>query len=178
MHYIYICRTTIHLLPLFSKLFRDDDVRVKLSMMSHLESLHKGKCTYLVIVVKKKYILILSTTVVGKKFVSENMLPAFNELSKDKDWYIRNRMIEYIPFLAKEYGELFFHEQLFKQCILWLHDPVFSIRKAAAMNFKHLAVIFESDWVKKHVVPGLNELAVDLDNYKKRLTALFGLNVI
>ncbi|KAI9342409.1 armadillo-type protein [Pilaira anomala] len=150
-------QTTMHLLPLFSKLFRDDDVRVKLNMMSQLEILHK---------------------VIGKQFVSENMLPAFNELSKDKDWYIRNRMIEYIPFLAKEYGELFFHEQLFKQYILWLHDPVFSIRKAAAMNFKHLAVIFESDWIKKHVIPGLNELAVDLDSYKKRLTALFGFSAI
>lgn len=37
----------------------------------------------------------------------------------------------------------------------WLHDRVFSVRRAAAVNMKQLAALFGEDWTSNHILPRL-----------------------
>lgn len=75
-------------------------------------------------------------SVIGIDLLSQSLLPAIVELAEDKQWRVRQAIIEYIPLLAQQLGVEFFDEQLSGLCMSWLGDTVFSIREAATVNLK------------------------------------------
>ncbi|GAA6027468.1 hypothetical protein NBRC10512_004891 [Rhodotorula toruloides] len=107
--------------------------------------------------------------VIGIELLSKALLPAIVELAEDKQWRVRQAIIEYIPLLAKQLGVAFFDEQLANLCMGWLGDPVFSIREAATINLRKLTEVFGVDWAKETIIPKVMEMGHNV-NYLYRMT--------
>lgn len=115
-------------------------------------------------------------TVIGIELLSKALLPAIVELAEDKQWRVRQAIIEYIPLLAKQLGVQFFNDQLGDLCMAWLADPVFSIREAATVNLRKVTEAFGIEWAKKVIVPKVLRNGEDA-MYLKRMTTIFAITV-
>lgn len=114
--------------------------------------------------------------VIGIDLLSQSLLPAIVELAEDKQWRVRQAIIEYIPLLANQLGVKFFDEQLSNLCMSWLGDTVFSIREAATVNLKKLTDVFGVQWARKTIIPKVLQMGVH-PNYLYRMTTIFAITV-
>ena len=76
-------------------------------------------CTYVLMHMNTS---IYNLQVIGVECLSQSLLPAIIELAEDKQWRVRQAIIEHIPLLAAQMGVTFFEERLAKMCITWLGD--------------------------------------------------------
>ena len=113
---------------------------------------------------------------IGIELLSQSLLPAIVELAADKQWRVRQAIIEYIPLLAKQLGVAFFDEQLGNLCMSWLGDNVYSIREAAAINIKKLTEVFGVEWAKIAIVPRVVSMG-NHPNYLYRMTTVLCITV-
>jgi serine/threonine-protein phosphatase 2A regulatory subunit A len=98
------------------------------------------------------------------------------ELAEDKQWRVRQAIIEYIPLLATQIGVQFFDEKLGALCMSWLGDTVFSIREAATINLKRLTDVFGVDWARATIIPKVLGMG-EHPNYLYRMTTIFAITV-
>lgn len=98
------------------------------------------------------------------------------ELAEDKQWRVRQAIIEYIPLLATQLGVDFFDDKLGQLCMAWLGDTVFSIREAATINLKKLTDVFGVEWAKSTIIPKVLAMG-DHHNYLYRMTTIFAITV-
>jgi len=98
------------------------------------------------------------------------------ELSEDKQWRVRQAIIEYIPLIATQLGVEFFDDQLGSLCMTWLGDTVFSIREAATINLKKLTDVFGVEWAKTTIIPKVMDMR-EHPNYLYRMTTIFAITV-
>jgi len=98
------------------------------------------------------------------------------ELSEDKQWRVRQAIIEYIPLIATQLGVDFFDDQLGSLCMTWLGDTVFSIREAATINLKKLTDVFGVEWAKQTIIPKVMDMR-EHPNYLYRMTTIFAITV-
>lgn len=98
------------------------------------------------------------------------------ELAEDKQWRVRQAIIEYIPLLAKQLGKAFFDEQLGNLCMSWLGDNVYSIRESATVNLRKLTDVFGVDWARQTIVPKVLQMGTH-PNYLYRMTTIFAITV-
>lgn len=115
--------------------------------------------------------------VVGVDMLGQSLLPAITDLAQDSKWRVRLAVIENTPMLAKQLGVQFFSDRLVALTLGWLGDSVFSIRRAAAENLKHLTDIFGEDWARTHIIPKIKEMQVNAA-FSKRMTALYAVQVL
>lgn len=120
--------------------------------------------------------LINPLLVIGIEMLSQSLLPAIIELADDKQWRVRQAIIEYIPLLSTQLGVTFFDDQLSNLCMLWLGDNVYSIREAATVNLKRLTEVFGVDWAKTTIVPKVLAMAGH-NNYLHRMTTVIAIAV-
>lgn len=113
---------------------------------------------------------------IGIDLLSQSLLPAIVELAGDKQWRVRQAIIEYIPLLAQQLGKTFFDEKLSNLCMSWLGDIVFSIREAATINLKKLIDVFGVEWASQAIVPRVVAMATH-PNYLYRMTTIFAISV-
>lgn len=147
--------TTENLLPLFLHLLKDDFPDVRLNIIGKIEQVNE---------------------VIGIDLLSQSLLPAITELADDKQWRVRQAIIEYIPLLATQLGQSFFDEQLGNLCMSWLGDNVYSIREAATINLKKLTEIFGVPWAQCTILPKIVAMAGHA-NYLYRMTTVLCLTV-
>jgi serine/threonine-protein phosphatase 2A regulatory subunit A len=114
--------------------------------------------------------------VIGVDRLSQAILPAVMELSEDKQWRVRQAIIEYIPLIATQLGVQFFDDQLGALCMIWLGDTVFSIREAATINLKKLTDVFGVEWAKQTIIPKVMAMR-EHSNYLYRMTTIFAITV-
>lgn len=119
---------------------------------------------------------LIPTEVIGIDLLSQSLLPAIVELAGDKQWRVRQAIIEYIPLLAQQLGKTFFDEKLSNLCMSWLGDIVFSIREAATINLKKLIDVFGVEWASQAIVPRVVAMATH-PNYLYRMTTIFAISV-
>lgn len=113
---------------------------------------------------------------IGIELLSKALLPAIVQLAEDKQWRVRQAIIEYIPLLANQLGVQFFDDQLANLCMTWLGDPVFSIREAATVNLRKLTEVFGVEWAKSAIIPKVLNMANNV-NYLYRMTTVFAITV-
>lgn len=118
----------------------------------------------------------LTLIVIGIDLLSQSLLPAIVELAEDKQWRVRQAIIEYIPLLAKQLGVAFFDEQLGNLCMSWLGDNVYSIRESATVNLRKLTDVFGVDWARQTIVPKVLQMGTH-PNYLYRMTTIFAITV-
>merc|ERR1712113_549712 len=111
------------------------------------------------------------SSIVGIDVLSQSLLPSIKELGKDRQWRVRLAVIDCMPSLAKFLGEEQFTSELSGLFMLWLVDPVFSVRDAAAATFKRLSEILGPKWCETNVVPQLQSLLTH-KNYLYRISAM------
>jgi serine/threonine-protein phosphatase 2A regulatory subunit A len=114
--------------------------------------------------------------VIGIDLLSQSLLPAIVELAEDKQWRVRQAIIEYIPLLATQLGKAFFDEQLGNLCMSWLGDNVYSIREAATVNLRKLTEVFGVEWAKTTIVPKVVAMGSH-PNYLYRMTTVLAITV-
>lgn len=114
---------------------------------------------------------------IGIDLLSQSLLPAIVDLADDKQWRVRQAIIEYIPLLAQQLGIAFFDEQLSVLCMTWLGDTVFSIREAATINLRKLTEVFGVEWAKRTLLPKVLELGKH-PNYLYRMTTIFAISTM
>ncbi len=98
------------------------------------------------------------------------------ELAEDKQWRVRQAMIEYIPLLATQLGMDFFDDKLGNLCMSWMGDTVFSIREAATINMKKLTEVFGIEWARVMIIPRILAMGKH-GNYMYRMTTVFAITV-
>jgi len=157
------------LVPLYLSLLKDDFSEVRLNLISKLEVVNNGKLSCSL--VARKLII-----VIGVDRLSQAILPAVMELSEDKQWRVRQAIIEYIPLIATQLGVEFFDDQLGSLCMTWLGDTVFSIREAATINLKKLTDVFGVEWAKQTIIPKVMDMR-EHPNYLYRMTTIFAITV-
>eukprot|EP00929_Paragymnodinium_shiwhaense_P013204 TRINITY_DN121068_c0_g1_i1.p1 TRINITY_DN121068_c0_g1~~TRINITY_DN121068_c0_g1_i1.p1 ORF type:complete len:590 (-),score=138.64 TRINITY_DN121068_c0_g1_i1:236-2005(-) len=143
--------TVDHLLNIILALIKDECQEVRLRLIGTLGQL---------------------SSVVGAEVLSQSMLPCIKELGKDRQWRVRLAVIECMPALAKYLGEQVFTQELSNLFTLWLMDPVFSVRDAAASNLKQLAEVLGVKWCELNIIPQLQTLVAH-KNYLYRIAAVF-----
>jgi len=116
------------------------------------------------------------SVVIGIERLSQALLPAIMELAEDKQWRVRQAIIEYIPLLATQLGVSFFDERLGALCMSWLGDTVFSIREAATINLKKLTEVFGVEWARATIIPKVLAMG-EHPNYLYRMTTIFAITV-
>lgn len=177
--------TIEHLLPLFLQLLKDDQSDVRLQLIGKLEmvndgELHLGCLLLLRIANIDSYphfrINLPSLSVIGIDLLSQSLLPAIIDLAEDKQWRVRQAIIEYIPLLATQLGVQFFDDKLGKLCMSWLGDNVFSIREAATVNLKKLTDVFGVQWASQTIIPQVLAMGTH-PNYLYRMTTVFAITV-
>lgn len=114
--------------------------------------------------------------VIGIELLSKALLPAIVELAEDKQWRVRQAIIEYIPLLANQLGVQFFDDQLGNLCMAWLGDHVFSIREAATVNLRKLTEVFGVAWSRVTLIPKVLAMGSN-SNYLFRMTTIFAVAV-
>ncbi len=114
--------------------------------------------------------------VIGIEKLSQALLPAIIELAEDKQWRVRQAIIEYIPLLATQLGVEFFDDKLGNLCMSWLGDTVFSIREAATINLKKLTEVFGVEWGRNTIIPKVLAMG-NHPNYLYRMTTVFAIAV-
>lgn len=116
------------------------------------------------------------SVVIGIDLLSKALLPAIVELAEDKQWRVRQAIIEYIPLLGNQLGVHFFDDQLGNLCMAWLGDPVFSIREAATVNLRKLTEVFGVPWSRVTLIPKVLAMGTN-PNYLFRMTTVFAITV-
>ena len=149
--------TVNDLLPIFLQLLKDEFPDVRLNIIGKLDN--------------------ETCDTIGVERLSTSLLPAIYELAEDKQWRVRQAIIEYIPLLAQQLGKTFFDEQLAALCLAWLGDNVYSIRESAIVNLKKLTEVFGAEWAQTQVVPKLVQMGGHV-NYLLRLTSVLAIPVI
>lgn len=168
--------TIEHLLPLFLQLLKDEFPDVRLNIISKLEQVNAGALLSPLRSCGRMETELHVFAVIGIELLSKALLPAIVELAEDKQWRVRQAIIEYIPLLAKQLGVQFFDDQLGNLCMNWLGDPVFSIREAATVNLRKLTEVFGVDWAKVAIIPKVLAMG-DNPNYLFRMTTIFAITV-
>lgn len=107
----------------------------------------------------------------------QSLLPAIVDLAEDRQWRVREAIIEYIPLLAQQLGRDFFDAQLSSLCTAWLGDCVYSIREAATVNIRRLVETFGVEWARHAIVPKVLAM-YEHPNYLYRMTTLFAVNLL
>ena len=115
--------------------------------------------------------------VIGIELLSQSLLPAIMTLAEDKQWRVRQAIIENIPLLAHQLGVRFFDEQLSDLCMSWLGDTVFSIREAATVNLKKLTEVFGVQWARTSIIPKVLQMSTH-PNYLYRMTTIFAVTTM
>lgn len=167
--------TIDHLLPLFLQLLKDEFPDVRLNIISKLELVNSGELTSFPFADRVTE-TDDSKIVIGIDLLSKALLPAIVELAEDKQWRVRQAIIEYIPLLANQLGVKFFDDQLGNLCMAWLGDPVFSIREAATINLRKLTEVFGVEWAGENIIPKVLAMGGNL-NYLFRMTTIFAITV-
>mmetsp|Transcript_29538 Transcript_29538/g.75186 ORF Transcript_29538/g.75186 Transcript_29538/m.75186 type:complete len:603 (-) Transcript_29538:68-1876(-) len=142
--------TVDYLIKVFLQLIRDESPEVRLKLIGTLGEL---------------------SSVVGIDVLSQSLLPSIKELGKDRQWRVRLAVIDCMPSLAQYLGEASFTSELSGLFQVWLVDPVFSVRDAAAGNFKRLSEVLGLPWCEINVVPQLQKL-LEHKNYLYRISAV------
>lgn len=166
--------TIEHLLPLFLHLLKDEFPDVRLNIISRLETVNSGMSPTSNLF--EMGVDLSDISVIGIELLSQSLLPAIVELAEDKQWRVRQAIIEYIPLLANQLGVQFFDEQLGNLCMSWLGDNVYSIREAATVNLKRLTEVFGVDWARNAIVPKVLQMGGH-PNYLYRMTTIFAITV-
>jgi HEAT repeat protein len=148
--------TIKHILPLLLNLLRDEASDVRLNVISHLDGIH---------------------LTLGVEQLSQSLLPAIIALAQDTKWRVRLAIIELMPIISKQLGSDIFTEHLLSVNMEWLNDRVFSIRKVAATNLRHIANLFGEEWTLKHILPNLEKLHQH-SSYIQRMTSLYTVQVL
>lgn len=164
--------TIEHLLPLFLHLLKDEFPDVRLNIISKLELVNSGG-TFLH---EKGLGLKSMFSVIGIELLSQSLLPAIVELAEDKQWRVRQAIIEYIPLLANQLGRTFFDEQLGNLCLGWLADHVYSIREAAMINLQKLTQVFGVDWARTTIIPKVLAMSTH-PSFLFRMTTVLAITV-
>merc|ERR1719198_2654046 len=112
--------TVDYLIKIFLQLIRDESPEVRLKLIGTLGEL---------------------SSVVGIDVLSQSLLPSIKELGKDRQWRVRLAVIDCMPSLAQYLGEAQFTSELSSLFKVWLVDPVFSVRDAAASSFRRLSEV-------------------------------------
>lgn len=148
---IFGCALTVdYLINIFLVLTKDDSPEVRLKLIGTLGDL---------------------SSVVGTDVLSKSLLPAVKELGKDRQWRVRLAVLETMPTLAECLGEEQFTQELKDLFMLWLTDPVFSIREASALHLRNLCDVLGTTWSEASVFPQLQPLLVH-KNYLYRIAAV------
>ena len=98
-------------------------------------------------------------------------------LAEDKQWRVRQAIIEYIPLLAEQLGVSFFDDKLGSLCMSWLGDTVYSIREAATINLKRLTEVFGVEWARQTIIPKVLAMG-EHPNYLYRMTTIFAITTM
>lgn len=142
--------TVDHLVSIFLQLIRDESPDVRLRLIGTLGEL---------------------SSTVGVDVLSQSLLPSIKELGKDRQWRVRLAVISCTPALAQYLGEAQFTAELSGLFVLWLVDPVFSVRDAVAASFRRLSEVLGLAWCEANVVPQLQALLTH-KNYLYRISAM------
>lgn len=141
------------LLPIVLQLLKDSDAEVRLNIISKLDTVGE---------------------VIGMEMLTQSLLPAIGELSTDDKWRVRLAIMEHVPRLATRLSPEFFEQKLCEQCVTWMGDLVFTVRRAACRTVTELVQVYGKEWGAKHIIPKV----VDLSTHKScsyRLTATLAL---
>lgn len=164
--------TIEHLLPLFLHLLKDEFPDVRLNIISKLELVNSGETFF-----HEKGVKLNSMfSVIGIELLSQSLLPAIVELAEDKQWRVRQAIIEYIPLLATQLGRTFFDEQLGNLCLGWLADHVYSIREAAMINLQKLTQVFGVEWARTTIIPKVLAMSTH-PSFLFRMTTVLAITV-
>ena len=118
----------------------------------------------------------LIAAVIGIDLLSQALLPAIIELAQDKQWRVRQAIIDMVPLLATQLGVKFFNDRLADLCMSWLGDPVYSIREAATVNLRKLTEVFGVQWSRQNILPRVIDMGGN-SNYLFRMTTIFAITV-
>ena len=134
--------------PIFNELISDENLDIRINIINNIINLSKNLDT--------------------NNIIQEKIIPSIIEISQNKSWRIRNKIINIIPNLIHQKS---FMKDIFPICLNFLTDHVYAIRdegcKLLCNIYKDIRNIeFETQLIEK-----LNSMS-DLTNYLIRNTCL------
>ena len=124
-----LCATA--LFPLYTRFFADESSQVRLNAVAKMDVVCR---------------------VLGLERLAQSILPAVVQLAQDRQWRVREAVIEHLPTLVGHLGAAFYDQHLGALCQRLLDDPVHAVRRAAAANVRALCEAFGLDWALWRIV--------------------------
>ena len=109
--------------------------------------------------------------VIGAENLAQGIMPAVTDLSEDKNWRIRQQVVETLPVLGKQLGKEFFDQHLAPIFKKLLTDQVFSVREKAIESIGKLVECFGSAWLEERLLDEILEAELS-ESYLRRLTTV------
>lgn len=92
------------------------------------------------------------------------------QMSKDKNWRVREAVGELLPHLADAMGVPFFEEHLLTPWLKLLFDRVADVRSACVRGMPRLLVVAGADWIGNDLLPQYARLFDESPSYLNRIT--------
>lgn len=94
------------------------------------------------------------------------------QMSKDKNWRVREAVGRLLPHLADAMGILFFEEHLLQPWLKLLLDRVADVRSACVKGMPKLLSVAGAEWIQSDLLPQFTALYDDSPSYLTRITII------
>lgn len=94
------------------------------------------------------------------------------QMSKDKNWRVREAVGRLLPHLADAMGILFFEEHLLQPWLKLLLDRVADVRSACVKGMPKLLSVAGAEWILSDLLPQFTALYDDSPSYLTRITII------
>ena len=117
--------------------------------------------------------LVKIANVIGQDLLTQNLLTALTNMTKDGQWRVRMSVFELIADLAIIYGKEVYVKQLGHIFMGYLTNTAASVRQMGISKSAILAQSFKQDWVMNEYIPVVNNhYNVDKKGYNYRMCCL------
>lgn len=135
----------------------------------------KDECNDVRLGVLKKLSLLAP---VNSDIIKNTILPAVQEIANDKQWRIREAVLDGLPNMAKALGPAFFDEYLLNLYLNAYNDSVNAVRMTSTKSLILLSQVFGEDWTASRFVPKLAKFWDSATCYLQRITVLYAIKAL
>ncbi len=115
---------------------------------------------------------------VSPDIIKNIILPAVQEIANNKNWRIRESVLEGLPNVAKSLGSAFFDEYLLNLYLNAYNDTVNAVRMASTKSLIMLSQVYGEDWTASRFVPKLAKLWDGSSSYLQKITVLYAVKAL
>ena len=138
-----------YIFTIFSVLINDENLDIRINLINNISQLSK---------------------IIDTNIILEKIIPSIVEISENKSWRVRNKIINIIPILStKLFNQQIFMKDILPICLNYLTDHVFAIREGGCKLIANIYKDIKNSELENKLIEKMNEMS-NSPNYLIRNT--------